>query len=339
MTTTFKLGKHAPRFDSRVPRLETHLMRAALPAPPAKKDWPAASKVSAWGMMLNNTLGDCVIAAKGHAVLEWTALTGTHQAVTLPDSVILAGYEAVGGYVPGDPSTDNGCDMLTAAQYFQSTGFGGHRISAFATLQAGAGMNVLHWQEAINLFGLVDIGLALPTAWQSKTNPGDVWDVGPNGTTSGDWAPGSWGGHDVPLMGYDSSAKVYELITWGQVQYITEAALRAYCDEAYAYLSPDWIYNGAAPNLYSLANLQADLQLESARALPKINWPAVLSWVQKTLQQFGPAAVPLIEALVATLPLTPVQVAAIDALIEQVLAPTAKAVRTPELVSELTRGF
>lgn len=329
------LGKHAPRFDARVPQLEKHLVKAALPAPPPKKDWPGVSKVTAWGMMLNNTLGDCVIAAKGHAVLEWTALTGLKKAVTLPDPVILAGYEAVGGYVPGDPSTDNGCDMLTAAQYFQATGFGGHRISAFATLAAGAAMNPTRWQEAINLFGLVDVGVALPAAWQDKTNPGDVWDVGPGGSTAGDWAPGSWGGHDVPLMGYDSVAKVYKLITWGQEQYITEAAVKTYSDEAYSYLSPDWVYNGTAPNLYKLAQLQADLQLESTRALPRINWPALQAWFLTLLKNLGPAAVPLVEQVIASLPLTPAEVAAVDALIKAVLGGRAQA----RLQSHTTRGW
>jgi hypothetical protein len=333
MKATFRLGKHPARFDSRVPRLEAHLTRANLPAPPAKKDWPGVSKVADWAVMLNNQLGDCVIAAKGHAILLWTALSGAHQQVLLPDSAVLAGYEAVGGYVPGNPSTDNGCDMLTAAQYFLSAGFGGHRISAFATLGIGRSMSISHWQEAINLFGVVDIGLALPAAWQSLTNAGDVWDVDPHGRVSGDWAPGSWGGHDVPLMGYDSVAKVYKFITWGQVQYVTEAALQVYCEEAYTYLSPDWLYNGTAPNLYQLADLQRDLQLESAKSAPKINWPALLAFVRNLIQKYGPAAVPLIESLIATLPLSPVQIAAIDQLIQTVLG--AKAT----LVSEMTRGF
>jgi hypothetical protein len=329
------LGKRPPRFDARVPQLERHLARAALPPPPARKDWPGVSKVAAWGAMLNDRLGDCVIAAKGHAVLLWTALTGTHRQVVLPDSVVLAGYEAVGGYVPGNPATDNGCDMLTAAQYFQSTGFGGHRVSAFATLHAGKAMNVSHWQEAINLFGLVDVGLTLPAAWREKASAGDVWDVGPGGKLTGDWAPGSWGGHDVPLMGYDGVAKVYKLITWGQEQYVTERALRAYSDEAYTYLSPDWVYNGTAPNLYKLSDLQADLQLESARALPRFNWPAFKAWAAQMLRTFGPAAVPLIEQAVATLPLTPAEVAAIDALVQVLLGGGTKA----RLVSETTRGF
>jgi hypothetical protein len=334
--TIRKLGKHAPRFDSRVPRLERHLERAALPAPPPKKDWPAAGKLSAaWGMMLNDQLGDCVIAAKGHAIMLWTALTGLHREVVLPDATILAGYEAVGGYVPGNPNTDNGCDMLTAAQYFQATGFGGHRISAFAALGTGRQLNISHWQEAINLFAIVDIGLALPLAWQSKTSAGAVWDVDPRGSTRGEWAPGSWGGHDVPLVGYDAAAKTYQLITWGQPQYITEAALRTYCDEAYTYLSPDWIYNGSAPNLYKLSDLQADLQLESTRALPKINWASLLAHVTQLVKTYGPAAVPLVESLVATLPLTPVQITAIDTLLQQLLGVSARA----RLVSELTRAF
>jgi hypothetical protein len=286
-------------------------------------------------MMLNNQIGSCVIAAKGHAIMLWTALTGLHREVILPDTDILAGYEAVGGYVPGDPATDVGCDMLTAAQYFQATGFAGHRISAFATLAAGTYMNPGHWQEAINLFGVVDIGLNMPLAWEALLGADDVWDVDPHGRTSGDRAPGSWGGHDVLLVGYDSTGKVYQLITWGQVLYITEAALRVYCDEAYTYLSPDWIYNGTAPNLFKLADLQRDLQLESARALPKINWPAVLAYIQQLVRKFGPPAVPLIEALVATLPLTPAQLAVIDAVIQQLLGGQT----TPRLVSELTRGF
>ncbi len=81
MTTSFKIGKLAPRHDSRVPRLEAHLERASLPAPPAKKDWGAAAGIVAtsWGMMLNDNLGDCVAAEKGHAVELWTSLTGSHK--------------------------------------------------------------------------------------------------------------------------------------------------------------------------------------------------------------------------------------------------------------------
>jgi hypothetical protein len=334
--TTFKLGKHPARFDARVPRLEKHLAKAALPAPPPKKDWGAAAKIAAgaWGMMLNDNLGDCVAAEKGHAVELWTALTGSHKKVVLPDAAVLAFYETQ-GYVPGDPSTDNGMDMLTAAQTFQSVGIGGHRISAFASVPAGANFSPPTWQATVNLFGVLAMGIQLPAAWQSRRKPGDVWDVGPNGSTTGAYAPGSWGGHDVPVIGYDATQQLFEFVTWGQVQYITEAAVRAYSDEAYAYLSPDWFYNGTAPNLYRLGQLEADLQLESAKALPKINWPGLLAWARRMLVKFGPVAVPLVEAAVENLPLSPAQLAVLDALIEQVLGSPHKAT----LVSETTRGF
>src|SRR5580704_11127167 len=132
-STLPKLGKKPARFDPRVPQLHNFLAGGQRVYPP-KKSWATASKIASWGMMLNDQLGDCVIAQDGHVILLWTCLTGTHQAAFLSDAQVLAGYEAVGGYVPGDPSTDQGCNMLTNAQYFQSTGFAGHRISAFATL-------------------------------------------------------------------------------------------------------------------------------------------------------------------------------------------------------------
>jgi hypothetical protein len=136
-------------------------------------------------------------------------------------------------------------------------------------------------------------------------------------------------------MGYDGVAKVYKLITWGQEQYVTERALRAYSDEAYTYLSPDWVYNGTAPNLYKLSELQADLQLESAKALPRINWPALRAWFATVLKTLGPAAVPLVEQVVASLPLTPAEVAAVDALIRAALGGG-----TPSrLQSHTTRGW
>lgn len=256
-----KLGKRKPRVDARTPRIREFLQPVHLDAP-SKQDWAAAGRVGYWGMMLNDSLGDCVIAAKGHAIILYTTLTGHHKNVILPDNVILQGYEAVGGYVPGKPSTDNGCDMLTAAQYYQSSGFGGHRISAFATV---APADIQEVQACINLFGLVDIGVGLPLSAQDQTGPGKVWDV-PAGGAVGDGAPGSWGGHAIPVVAYDAAAKMYKVITWGVEQLMTERFFAAYCDEAYTYLSPDWIYAGLAPNRYELWQLGVDIGLVNAKA-------------------------------------------------------------------------
>ena len=64
-----KLGKKATRRDPHTLRLGKYLT-PALPAPPASIDW--SRSVTEWGMMLNDTLGCCTIAACGHAVQTMT---------------------------------------------------------------------------------------------------------------------------------------------------------------------------------------------------------------------------------------------------------------------------
>ena len=66
-------------------------------------------------------LGDCVIAGGYHVEAVWTGNAG--QLFTATDAQIVADYGAIGGYVPGDPSTDNGCDEQTAFNYWTKTGF------------------------------------------------------------------------------------------------------------------------------------------------------------------------------------------------------------------------
>jgi hypothetical protein len=245
--TLMKLGKLPPRHDPRTLKLARYLT-AALPPAPAAKDWASASRVAYWPMMLNDQLGDCVIAAKGHEVQLWTALAPPHRTVTLADAAILAGYEAVGGYEPGRPETDNGCNMLDALNYFRQTGYGGRKIDAFAQVDP---KNADHVRAAVNLFGVLEAGLQLPASAQAQL--GGVWDV----TTGPDAEPGSWGGHCVPVVAY--SAEGLDCITWGGRQRMTWRFFTTYCDESYCLLSPDWIAGQKAPNGFDLAALRADL--------------------------------------------------------------------------------
>jgi hypothetical protein len=65
-----------------------------------------------------------------------------------------------------------------------------------------------------------------------------VWDV-PAGGLHGDGAPNTWGGHAINAVGYDSDG--VDVVTWGQLQRVSWAFLRAYGDEAYAPLTQDWM--------------------------------------------------------------------------------------------------
>src|SRR5262249_31487386 len=126
-----KLGKHPARHDPRTLQLSKYLPAGTIPHPPSKDDWE--KKVSNWPMMLNDNLDDCTCACAGHMVEQWTTYAGT--TVTLPDSAILQAYEAVAGYIPGNPKTDNGCVILDVLNYWRKTGVGGHQILAYAALE------------------------------------------------------------------------------------------------------------------------------------------------------------------------------------------------------------
>lgn len=252
---SMRLGKSDARIDSRTLQLGKYVRLGALPAPPKSINW--TTKLTNLGMMENDVLGDCTCAGAGHLIQTWTANSGVQ--FVPPDSAILDAYEAVGGYVPGNPSTDNGAVEIDVLNYWRQTGIAGHKILAYASVNI---QNEIEIQQAIALFGGVYIGLSMPLAWQSSQN----WDVNKGilgwfKRRSGNWVPGSWGGHAVILVGYDTASDKYTVITWGSTAYtITGAALKIYCDEMYTPLSQDWVNaRGVDPAGLNLAQLQADL--------------------------------------------------------------------------------
>jgi len=242
-----KLGKLAPRHDPRTLKLARYLT-AALPPPPVVADWTTKVTVP-WGVQLNNSLGDCTCAAASHLVLSWTANASSPVVVSDNDTLTL--YEKACGYNPADPSTDQGGVELDVLNFWRQNGIGsaGHPISAYASVNP---KNVTEVQQAINLFGGVYTGVALPTSAQAQV--GTLWDV----TASTPDDAGSWGGHAVPGVAYDTVGLTF--VTWGNLQKATWAWFEAYCDEAYAIITQDWIEaNGDAPSGFDLATLQADL--------------------------------------------------------------------------------
>jgi len=254
-----KLGKRHARHDPRVPKLLK--FTASLPPPPASVDW--SSKVTTWPMMLNDKLGDCTCAAVGHCIQEWTTYAGAP--VVLPDSAILQLYEQVSGYNPNDPSTDQGAVEVDVLNYWLANGVSKEPLQAYAALELqnhNEVMDSLYW------FGNCYIGLALPISAQKQ----DVWAVPPGGAV-GEGAPGSWGGHAVPVVAYD--ARGLTVVTWGATKRMTWQFWDTYCDEAYALLSPLWLSSGKAPQGFDWAQLTTDMNdiksgFKSAKAIMHI---------------------------------------------------------------------
>jgi hypothetical protein len=246
-----KLGKLAARHDPRTLLLASYV-GAGLPAPPATCD--LTQKVgSSWGMMDNDQIGDCTCAAAGHLLMEWTANAGK-KIFTPTDKQIVAAYSAITGYNPVTGANDNGANEVDVLNYWRQTGIASHKIGAYAALEPSNHANVM---DAVYIFEGCYIGLALPISAQAQTQNNQPWSVPPGGAT-GNGAPGSWGGHAVPVVAYDS--RTLTVVTWGALQVMTWSFWDAYCDESYAIISSDYL-NGEkeSPDGFNMQQLQADL--------------------------------------------------------------------------------
>lgn len=243
----YKLGKRPYEYNPRTLQLAHYLSPSLLPPIPPNKDWSGGIKQ--WGMMGNDRIGDCAIAGPAHAVLGWTTDTG--KGVTISDASVISAYSAVSGYDPATGANDNGCNLVDVLNYWRQTGIGGHRINSYVQLEVG---NTQHVEATLLVFGCVLIGVALPISAQGQNS----WIVtGP--TWSPQCQPGSWGGHCVIVVEYDATGLT--VVTWGQLLRMSWGFWKAYCDEAYAILSPDWlIQNDHSPAGIKLAALEADLQ-------------------------------------------------------------------------------
>ena len=220
-----KLGKLPATHDLRTLKIVDFLDRDKLPPTPAEFRW--SPKVRSWPMYMNDRLSCCVEAATGHAIQGWTAAAGAPITPNSPDVERM--YEACGGYVPGNPSTDNGTNMLAAMKYWRKTGMAGQKIKAFASANY---LNLNAVRETIFLFCGMNVGVQMPITAQTQS----VWQVVDGGANS---IPGSWGGHDVWAIDYNAIGPV--VVTWGKLIQVTWAFWVKYVDETYAIISWDFV--------------------------------------------------------------------------------------------------
>jgi hypothetical protein len=246
-----KLGKSVARHDPRTLLMAAYLA-PSLPNPPAAFD--LTTKIKSWGMMENDQIGDCTCAAAGHLIMEWTANAGK-KLFTPSDKQIVDAYSAITGYNPTTGANDNGAVELDVLNYWRQTGIAGHKIGAFVALEPA---NHEHVMDAVFMFEGCYIGVQLPISAQAQTKNHHTWSVPPGGP-HGNGEKGSWGGHAIPVVAYD--AHTVTVVTWGALQRMTWSFWEAYCDEAYAILSEDYMDGTKkAPQGFSMAELEADLQ-------------------------------------------------------------------------------
>ncbi len=250
----FKLGRTRPPLKRKM-HLHDYRLANVLPTPPDTCSYAPAAAPALGQVYLNDSLGDCVIAGIAHLVGVFTGNAGqTPQQFT--DAQITGMYSAIGGYVPGDESTDNGCDERTAMAYWQQQGApaGVNKISGWVSID---GTQIQRIKSALWLFENLVFGVELPDKWVNPfpAKPGFVWDVA--GRANPD------NGHCFVGVGYTDQGVIID--SWGMLGIITWTAIVAYATqsgsgELYSVLTPQILARATskAPNGYDWSELQAD---------------------------------------------------------------------------------
>jgi hypothetical protein len=237
------LGKKPVVYDPRTLRLARYIEKRKVPKVPkahtlSKKTLKAFPQL---GMMRNDALGCCTIAALAHAEQTWSAYGGKPRRPS--DAEIVEAYNRV------NDGVDQGAAMLDVLNMARKVGIGGNTIYAYVSLDP---LNHDQVRTAHFLFGGLYLGANLPVSAQGQK----IWDVGEGPAFS----PGSWGGHAFNAVDYDE--KGLTIVTWGDLQRITWAWLDRYVDEAYVVLEEDYVgEDRRSPQGFSLAKLAADLRV------------------------------------------------------------------------------
>jgi hypothetical protein len=185
----------------------------------------------------NDQYGDCVMAAFSHLLAMWTGMTGPH-AVIEPTARVLKWYFSL------THGLDTGLNMLTALKYWRKHTMA-EKILGFVSINPH---NHVHVQQAIEIFGSVDIGFQVQQDAQQEFEARTPWVPGPLLNE----------GHSVVMGAYDQGGGT--ALTWGDTQLWTWDWWDECVDEAYAILPREAMQPGFAPG-FDFKQLQADLNL------------------------------------------------------------------------------
>jgi len=244
----FKLGKAPARPGAVKFKMMAYLKKPELPTPP--QVFGHQSLIGAWGMLGNDSFGDCVWAGAAHETMMWNKEAGA--SVAFNNNSVLSDYSAVTGFKRNDPSTDNGTDMQAAASYRRKKGVldskgKRHKVGAYLGLKVG---DIDQLALAIYLFGATGIGIKFPNSAMDQFNAGKPWDVKAGSKIEG--------GHYIPGLGRDKNGNII-VVTWGKLQLMTPAFYKKYCDEVVAYVSKEALKGDQSPEGFKYEQLLGDL--------------------------------------------------------------------------------
>jgi hypothetical protein len=257
-----KLGRTPRSYNPRIPHLSAIQAGRQIPPPPPSVNY-SAKMPSNFGMMLNDTLGDCTCAAVYHAIQVWS-FNAKGKEITEPDKDVEQLYIQACGYDPSKGGEGPGGNEQHVLEYIMSNGapFGPagetrHKILGFVEVDP---RNIDDVKSTISDCGVAYIGFNVPqNIMPPNADPPAVWTVDPSNSKI-------VGGHAVVLPGYDAQGPT--VISWGQIYKMTWQFFSKFVDEVYGIADSDWVESTKkTPAGMTVAELQAQMQaLQKAAA-------------------------------------------------------------------------
>jgi hypothetical protein len=207
-----------------------------------------------WGMLANDTLGDCVIAMMLHTIEDFFLDAGYPPPAFSPADAI-AMYSAITGYVPGDESTDQGTNEESAMEYWKTKGLVCKENSSTHTIVGSLGIDPKDHElmrRGIAEFVDVQLGVALPLSAQGQQE----WAEPTGGFGEGN-EPGSWGGHGIPTREYDATD--FKVVTWGEELLMTVEFSDGCVEQAFVVVTKEMLNkSGVGPSGVNWTKLTED---------------------------------------------------------------------------------
>lgn len=206
--------------------------------------------------------GDCAWAAPAHSTMQIFHEAGKPIPV-FSGKTVVDQYAEYSGYNIQTGANDNGSNMRDVLNWRQGKGYRDdtgtlHKIGPYVSLEPG---NIEHVKEATYLFESLEIGIEVPSSAQNQFIEGKPWSVVPGSEIEG--------GHAIVLIG-NPAPYIFEVITWGKRQLVTEEFLKKYMDESWAYISPERYASvtGKTYEGYENADMELFLRLVSENPTP-----------------------------------------------------------------------
>lgn len=228
----FRLGKLPAQRRLGVPALGDFLDKAAVWPSVPPQGWEAVVGSGDWGMLGNDTVGDCAIAGIMHLVQAQSANVGAELHSTSDQSLAL--YSAVTGYNPANPNSDQGTVLADLLAYVQKNGlemFDANGAVTTVDIVGYAAVDITSLAQlryATYIFGGTYLGINCPEECENDlTN----WNFGPNLPLAG--------GHCIARVGEGAAGG--KIVSWGTVIPFSNNFWFNYGDEAWVVLTKAWV--------------------------------------------------------------------------------------------------